>query len=450
MKVKRVMIALMATFAVFVGLSQIAQAQLALTGPVNAVTGFPGFYEDSTALQLQLCDVIGAGVETPPCPGLTLTVPGDGVVAGNIAEAMYYAATAIEDAPGPNGETFVVVALLEAAGAVAPDPESVINDVIIRLGNLTVLGDYTVDTPWGTFGPFTFAGPAPGRIDGDSGVGALGLAPLFDGARTGPITVFIGNGTGAAFPGHLGDGITPAPLLAAGPNGSVINVTGPAGLTFGTANFAVEGKVLGILPRFTDVLTNHFAFTQIDAIAGFGITGGCQVTPPMFCPDNPVTRAQMAVFIETSLGNPAPAACTGTMFTDVTAAQVGVGFCNFIEAFANRGITGGCAADDPLIAGNQARFCPNDNVTRAQMAVFIEAALGGIPVTPCGTRFSDVPSTHAFCGFIERLAADGITGGCTGTTFCPDNPVSRAQMAIFIVAAPTPLLPDPPAPPPAP
>jgi len=138
------------------------------------------------------------------------------------------------------------------------------------------------------------------------------------------------------------------------------------------------------------------------------------------------------------------------MFTDVTAAQVGVGFCNFIEAFANRGITGGCAADDPLIAGNQARFCPNDNVTRAQMAVFIEAALGGIPVTACGTRFSDVPSTHAFCGFIERLAADGITGGCTATSFCPNNSVSRAQMAIFIVAAPTPLLPDPPAPPPAP
>ncbi len=47
----------------------------------------------------------------------------------------------------------------------------------------------------------------------------------------------------------------------------------------------------------------------------------------------------------------------------------------------------------------------------------------------------------AACGFIEKLAQDGITGGCTATTFCPNDPVTRAQMAVFLVAAPAPMKP---------
>jgi len=36
---------------------------------------------------------------------------------------------------------------------------------------------------------------------------------------------------------------------------------------------------------------------------------------------------------------------------------------------------------------------------------------------------------------------DGITGGCGGDNFCPNDPITRAQMAVFLVAAPAPLLP---------
>jgi hypothetical protein len=74
------------------------------------------------------------------------------------------------------------------------------------------------------------------------------------------------------------------------------------------------------------------------------------------------------------------------------------------------------------------------------MAVFIEAALGN-SADICMGRFADVPNGHPFCGFIERLAEDGITGGCGAGLFCPDNPVTRAQMAVFLVAAPMPLSP---------
>jgi hypothetical protein len=176
--------------------------------------------------------------------------------------------------------------------------------------------------------------------------------------------------------------------------------------------------------RFADVPATHPFFTQIEAIAAAGITGGC--TAITFCPDNPVTRGEMAVFIETSLGG-VPAACAGT-FADVTAANP---FCGFIELLAAGGITGGCGA------GN---FCPNDPITRGQMAVFIETALGN-PANACTGQFTDVTTANPFCGFIERLAQDGITGGCGGTNFCPNDPVSRGQMAVFIVAAPSPLLP---------
>jgi endo-1,4-beta-xylanase len=74
------------------------------------------------------------------------------------------------------------------------------------------------------------------------------------------------------------------------------------------------------------------------------------------------------------------------------------------------------------------------------MAVFIESALGHAS-TDCAGRFTDVPTGHSFCAFIEHLEADGITTGCAAGQYCPDSPVTRAQMAVFLVAAPPPLNP---------
>lgn len=58
-------------------------------------------------------------------------------------------------------------------------------------------------------------------------------------------------------------------------------------------------------------------------------------------------------------------------------------------------------------------------------------------VTPApGTaRFTDVPVGHPMHRFVEALAASGITGGCGGGLYCPDAPVSRGQMAVFLSAA---------------
>jgi hypothetical protein len=55
------------------------------------------------------------------------------------------------------------------------------------------------------------------------------------------------------------------------------------------------------------------------------------------------------------------------------------------------------------------------------------------PVTP---SFNDVPASDPFFQYIEALKASGITGGCgDGTNFCPDQPVLRKQMAVFLAKA---------------
>jgi len=181
-------------------------------------------------------------------------------------------------------------------------------------------------------------------------------------------------------------------------------------------------------PVFDDCQEDFWACDFIDTLYYSGITGGCSTNPLRFCPDQLITRGQMTVFLITSLRRSSNT-CKGR-FVDV---PIGHLFCGFIERLADDEITGGCSVNPP-------KFCPDDPVTRCQMAVFVEAALGNPPNT-CVERFPDVPILNGCCGFVEKLDDDGITGGCGGSNFCPIDPVTRAQMAVFLVAAPEPLSP---------
>lgn len=79
-------------------------------------------------------------------------------------------------------------------------------------------------------------------------------------------------------------------------------------------------------------------------------------------------------------------------------------------------------------------YCPDQAVTREQMAAFIIRALGEFnPPPPAQQRFADVPPTNPFYAFIDRLAALGITVGCGGGNYCPSQPTTREQMAAFIM-----------------
>ena len=54
---------------------------------------------------------------------------------------------------------------------------------------------------------------------------------------------------------------------------------------------------------------------------------------------------------------------------------------------------------------------------------------------PGSATFADVPTSHPFFQYIEAFAAAGITGGCGGGNYCPDGPVTRGQMAVFLAKA---------------
>ena len=167
----------------------------------------------------------------------------------------------------------------------------------------------------------------------------------------------------------------------------------------------------------------------IYALYRSGVTTGCDTNPLRFCPAGTVTRAQMAVFLLKGMRGAGyqPPAATGTMFTDV---PVSLPFANWIEQLAREGATGGCSTSPP-------QYCPAASVTRGQMAIFLLRAKHGVGYQPPAATgmFADVPVTSNFAPWIERLAAEGITGGCGGGSYCPNASVTRQEMAVFLVRA---------------
>jgi hypothetical protein len=57
------------------------------------------------------------------------------------------------------------------------------------------------------------------------------------------------------------------------------------------------------------------------------------------------------------------------------------------------------------------------------------------PAPATATFPVDVPTTHPFFRFVEAMAASGLTGGCSPGAFCPDQPVTRGQLAVFLSSA---------------
>ncbi len=174
---------------------------------------------------------------------------------------------------------------------------------------------------------------------------------------------------------------------------------------------------------FNDVSTDYWAFSFIEILAANGITAGCG--GGNYCPNDPVSRAQMAVFLERGINGATfiPPPATGNVFDDVGATDFAAAF---IEQLFADGITAGCGG------GN---YCPNNNVTRAQMAVFLLRARYGSTYSPPPAIgvFADVPIGSFADAFIEQLAAEGITSGCGGGNYCPNDTITRAQMAVFMV-----------------
>lgn len=162
--------------------------------------------------------------------------------------------------------------------------------------------------------------------------------------------------------------------------------------------------------------------SAIEAIKTAGITTGCDPVGDRYCPTQPVTRAEMAVFLVRALGE-----STGPhqgLFTDV---PPGTFYSASVESLAELGVTTG-------VGGG--RYDPNGLVTRAQMATFLIRALGESATTGANP-FSDVPTGVWYTAFVARIYELGITTGCNldPLQYCPNGAVTRAEMASFLARA---------------
>ena len=180
----------------------------------------------------------------------------------------------------------------------------------------------------------------------------------------------------------------------------------------------------------TDIVVDPY-YPFIETMLHHQVSAGCQ-DGTVFCPADPTTREQMAVFLlKASQGATFhPPACTG-IFSDVPCTP-GVGFSDWIENLANRGITAGCQPGPPPA------YCPTREVLRSEMAVFLLKASQGSAYDPpdCTGIFADVPCTPGvgFADWIEDLYNRGVTSGCqvNPLMYCPDNHILRQEMAVFL------------------
>jgi hypothetical protein len=269
----------------------------------------------------------------------------------------------------------------------------------------------------------TFTEPVTGVDTGDfvlttSGLGATSVTTV-NGSASAVYTVTVNTGFG-------GNGTL---RLDVKDNDSILDFNlhplGDIGVDNGDFTRGESYKITRA--TFSDVPTSYWAWKQIESVYVAQITGGCDTTPLRYCPGSYVTRAQMSIFLLRSMHGPAyvpPNVNGNSGFSDVPPTYWAAAW---IKELAAEGITGGCGGT---------KFCPAANVTRAQMAVFLLRAKHGIAYIPpdagASTGFTDVPPTHWAADWIKELAAEGITSGCGGSSFCPEKPILRAQMAVFL------------------
>ena len=167
-------------------------------------------------------------------------------------------------------------------------------------------------------------------------------------------------------------------------------------------------------------------FDAVEALRSEGVIEGTECEPGLFCPDEPVSRAALAVWLVRVLDGADPSPGGVSSFEDVDAS---LWWAVHVERLAELGVTVGCRREP-------ARFCPRQTVTRAQAAALLRRAFDLGAAVPAG--FADI-SDRSVAADASALYAAGITAGCSREPrlFCPDRPTSRGEMAVLLERART-------------
>ena len=209
-------------------------------------------------------------------------------------------------------------------------------------------------------------------------------------------------------------------------------VLAPAYLNSVVDELPLTGSLVPVLPgpvgstsTVTDA-TADYGVLPAEGVSDCGVTGNCYEIS-VGRPAAPIGHWD-APFLETLSNGETKTwyVHVGETFGDVLRADP---FYPYIETAVHNGVTAGCGTD---------AYCSANSVTRAQMAVFLLKSRYGsehVPVPATGTVFGDVPADAFAAAWIEELAALGVTGGCGNGNYCPGDPVTRAQMAVFLLKA---------------
>ena len=204
------------------------------------------------------------------------------------------------------------------------------------------------------------------------------------------------------------------------------------------AALAVAASILAYAPaaaaQTEPAQSGHAGVHQpsIDALAKFGVESGVDVfagtgcaDSDELCPQEPLLRWEMAVWLVRVLDRADPPATNSSRFADVDA---NAWWAPHAERLAELGVVIGCETE-PL------QLCPDDPVDRGQMAAFLAQAFDLPPAERAG--FADVSADHPFAEDIDRLAGARVTAGCQvdPARYCPQRNVTRAQMSTFLARA---------------
>jgi hypothetical protein len=222
-----------------------------------------------------------------------------------------------------------------------------------------------------------------------------------------------------------------------------LGLLGPADQTWNAPHTSDWAVAVGVFPdedprpTFGDVPADHWAHPDIEALFQGGFVTGCSLAPRLYCPQDPMTRAEGAVFIERGLHGAdfIPIPPSKPVFADVPLDEW---FAKWAQALWGDGYTAGCSTE-PLL------FCPLRGHTRAESTVFFLRMLHGadyIPPTPTTSLpYDDVSSDRWYFRWVAAAHQEELIQDCedpenrADQLFRPEEYLTRAEGACMMVRA---------------